>query len=78
MSRKALVGEEESEEGAPDGGVQVQEQAVTMDAGDLAMQREAVREYKQAAVHEGLVTTSQLTFVRSVPRDPRTMPVTHQ
>jgi hypothetical protein len=43
LSRKALVGEEESDESAADDRVeQAQDLPATMDAGDLAMQREAV------------------------------------
>lgn len=49
-SRKALVGEEVIEEGtADDGREQVPQQADIMDAGDLAMQREAVSEDRQSA-----------------------------
>lgn len=48
-SRKALVGEEEIEETAVDtGGAQGQQKVVTMDASDLAMQREAVSAETQA------------------------------
>jgi hypothetical protein len=48
-SRKALVGEEEIEETAVDtGGAQGHQKVVTLDASDLAMQREAVSAETQA------------------------------
>ena len=53
MSRKALVGEEESDDSvADDGTSQIQDVVATMDAGDLAMQREAVGDYSQASTLE--------------------------
>lgn len=49
-NRKALVGEEETEETAVDTvGLRVQHKVVTMDATDLAMQREAVSAESQAS-----------------------------
>jgi hypothetical protein len=50
LSRKALVGEDETEESAADdGAAQEQDHALTMDAGDLALQREAVSQDNQAS-----------------------------
>mgnify|MGYP003343407693 CR=1 FL=1 len=68
MSRKALVGEEESDDSvADDGTSQIQDVVATMDASDLAMQREAVSDHSQASTLEACAMLPRLIGARSDP-----------